>query len=185
MANTQTRGSKVSGKLFTRCLRTALSQDPPFPRFSMNGATYSRSSAGPQQRLLSDAEDADASLTRESPRQGRKPHIGHVVDCFGAGGIATGVLDLIRASQGLVEHSIISLVDDLRLSAQLPTKPAAYVIEPGRTRLLGFSSRLAWLAYRKHIDILHCNNHFAWLDSSLAARLTGGVCLQTFHGVEK
>ncbi len=112
-------------------------------------------------------------------------HVGHVVDCFGAGGIATGVLELIRATQGLVEHSIISLVDDLRLLTQLSPRPAAYVLKPGRTRLLGFSSRLAWLTYRRRIDILHCNNHFAWLDSSLAARLTGRVCLQTFHGVEK
>ncbi|HYT90550.1 MAG TPA: glycosyltransferase [Gemmataceae bacterium] len=108
-----------------------------------------------------------------------------MVDCFGAGGIATGVLELIRATRGLIEHSIISLVDDLRLLAQLPSPPPAYVIKPGRTRLIGFSGRLAWLVCRKGIDILHCNNHFAWLDSSLAARLTGCLCLQTFHGVEK
>lgn len=115
----------------------------------------------------------------------RRPHVGHVVDCFGAGGIATGVLELIRATQGLIDHSIISLVDDRRLLVQLPAKPRFYVLKPGHTRLLGFSSRLAWLTCRKRIDILHCNNHFAWLDSGLAARLTGRICLQTFHGVEK
>lgn len=115
----------------------------------------------------------------------RRPHVGHVVDCFGAGGIATGVLELIRATQGVIEHSIISLVDDLRLLSQLPTEPPAHVLRPGPTRLLGFSSRLAWLAYRRRIDILHCNNHFAWLDSSVAARMTGCLSLQTFHGVEK
>jgi glycosyltransferase involved in cell wall biosynthesis len=112
-------------------------------------------------------------------------HVGHVVDCFGAGGIATGVLELIRATQGAVRHSIISLVDDLRLLDQLQPEPRAYVLKPGRTRLLGFSSRLAWLVCRHHIDILHCNNHFAWLDSALTARLTGCLCLATFHGVEK
>jgi glycosyltransferase involved in cell wall biosynthesis len=117
--------------------------------------------------------------------ESRRPHVGHVVDCFGAGGIATGVLELVRATHGRVDHSIISLVDDLRLLAQLPAKPPAYVFRPGPTRLLGFCGRLAWLVCRKRIDVIHCNNHFAWLDSSLAARLTGRVCLQTFHGVEK
>jgi glycosyltransferase involved in cell wall biosynthesis len=118
-------------------------------------------------------------------RARKMPHIGHVVDCFGAGGIATGVLELIRATRHVVRHSIISLADDLRLLAQLPAPPHAYVVKPGPTRLLGFSSRLAWLVCTKQIDILHCNNHFAWLDSGLAARLTGCACLQTFHGVEK
>jgi glycosyltransferase involved in cell wall biosynthesis len=112
-------------------------------------------------------------------------HIAHIVDCFGAGGIATGVFELIRATEGIVRHSIVSLVDDLRLLDQLASRPPAYVVKPGRTRLLGFSSRLAWLACRGQFDIIHCNNHFAWLDSSLAARLTGCLCLQTFHGVEK
>jgi glycosyltransferase involved in cell wall biosynthesis len=112
-------------------------------------------------------------------------HVAHVVDCFGAGGIATGVLELIRATQDQVDHSIISLVDDLRLLARLPSAPPAYVIRPGCTRLLGFTTRLAWLVRRKRINILHCNNHFAWLDSGLAARLTGCICVQTFHGVEK
>ncbi len=37
----------------------------------------------------------------------------------------------------------------------------------------------------RRIDVLHCNNQFAWLDTSLAARITGRPCLQTFHGVER
>src|SRR5262249_40723793 len=115
----------------------------------------------------------------------RRLHIGHVVDCFGAGGIATGVLELVRATHDRFDHSIITLADYLRLLGQLPCKPPAYLLKPGRTRLLGFSSRLAWLACRKRFDILHCNNHFAWLDSGLASRLAGCACLQTFHGVEQ
>jgi glycosyltransferase involved in cell wall biosynthesis len=114
-----------------------------------------------------------------------KIHVGHVVDCFGAGGIATGVLALIRATWGQFQHSLISLVDDFRLVKQLPEAVPAHVITPGRTRLLGFSSRLAWLACRHRMDILHCNNQFAWLDAALAAKLTGRICLQTFHGVER
>jgi hypothetical protein len=98
-----------------------------------------------------------------------------VVDCFGAGGIATGVCELIRSTQGLIKHSIISLVDDQRLLAQLPEAPPVHVLQPGRTRLLGFTSRLAWLACRQRMDVLHCNNHFAWLDSGLAARLAGAA----------
>jgi len=114
-----------------------------------------------------------------------KIHVGHVVDCFGAGGIATGVLALIRATWGQFRHSLISLVDDFRLMTQLPEAVPAHVITPGRTRLLGFSSRLAWLACRHRMDILHCNNPFAWLDAALAAKLTGRICMQTFHGVER
>jgi glycosyltransferase involved in cell wall biosynthesis len=121
------------------------------------------------------------NLSRGRP----KIHIGHVVDCFGAGGIATGVLALIRATWGQFQHSLVSLVDDFRLMTQLPDAVPAHVITPGRTRLLGFSSRLAWLACRNRMDILHCNNQFAWLDAALAAKLTGRVCLQTFHGVER
>lgn len=121
-----------------------------------------------------------------SQSRGRpKIHVGHVVDCFGAGGIATGVLALIRATWGQFQHSLISLVDDFRLMTQLPEAVPAHVITPGRTRLLGFSSRLAWLACRHRMDILHCNNQFAWLDAALAAKLTGRMCLQTFHGVER
>jgi glycosyltransferase involved in cell wall biosynthesis len=118
-------------------------------------------------------------------RSAERLRIGHVVDCFGAGGIATGVLSLMRATQDQIEHTIISLADDLRLLPHLAREPAVCVIRPGLTRLVGFCSRLAWAARRQRLDILHCNNHFAWLDASLAARLTGCVCLQTFHGVER
>src|SRR5262249_42965662 len=114
-----------------------------------------------------------------------KLRIGHVVDCFGAGGIATGVLNLMRATDGRIDHTIISLADDLRLLPLLATKPAVCVIKPGPTRLVGFCSRLTRVALRQRLDILHCNNYFAWLDTSLAARLAGCACLQTFHGVER
>jgi glycosyltransferase involved in cell wall biosynthesis len=111
--------------------------------------------------------------------------VGHIVDCFGAGGIATGVFTLVRSTAGLIDHTIISLSNDLRLLAQLPSETPAFVIKPGPTKLVGFSARLALLARRQRLDVLHCNNQFAWLDTSLAARITGRPCLQTFHGVER
>jgi glycosyltransferase involved in cell wall biosynthesis len=114
-----------------------------------------------------------------------KLRVGHVVDCFGAGGIATGVLNLMRATEGRIDHAVISLADDLRLLPQLATEPAVCVIKPGLTRIIGFCSRLIRVAQRLRLDILHCNNYFAWLDTSLAARLAGCACLQTFHGVER
>lgn len=85
----------------------------------------------------------------------------------------------------MVDHTIISLADDLRLLAHLPSETPAYIIKPGPSKLVGFCARLALLARRQRIDILHCNNHFAWLDASLAARIIGRPCLQTFHGVER
>ena len=115
----------------------------------------------------------------------RRLRIGHVVDCFGAGGIATGVFTLIRSTVELVDHTIISLSDDLRLLARLPSPTPAYVIKPGPSKLIGFCARLALLARRQQLDVLHCNNQFAWLDASLAARIIGRPCLQTFHGVER
>src|SRR4051812_3144960 len=116
---------------------------------------------------------------------GRMTRVGHIVDCFGAGGIATGVSSLVRSTAGRVDHAIISLRDDLRLLDRLPTRPDTFVIEPGPTKLVGFSLRLAALIRRERIDVLHCNNQFAWLDASIAGRLTGRPCLQTFHGVER
>ena len=71
-------------------------------------------------------------------RPDRRLRIGHVVDCFGAGGIATGVFTLIRSTLDLVDHTIISLSDDLRLLAQLPSETPAYVIKPGPSKLVGF-----------------------------------------------
>jgi glycosyltransferase involved in cell wall biosynthesis len=120
---------------------------------------------------------------QDEPR--RILRVGHVVDCFGAGGIATGVLNLIRATAGEVDHTVISLSDDMRLLPQLDSEPGVCIIQPGLTRLFGFCSRLTWAVRRRRLDIIHCNNHFAWLDASLAARLAGCVCLQTFHGVER
>jgi len=111
--------------------------------------------------------------------------VGHIVDCFGAGGIATGVCALARSTSDRVGHAIISLRDDFRLLDRLPPGTDAFVVEPGPTKLVGFSLRLAALVRRERIDVIHCNNQFAWLDSSLASRLTGRPCLQTFHGVEK
>src|SRR5262249_46281362 len=121
----------------------------------------------------------------KSSKSRPKMRVGHVVDCFGAGGIATGVLNLIRATTEQIDHTVISLSDDLRLLPQLANEPAVCIIRPGVTRLVGFCSRLTWPARQRRFDILHCNNHFAWLDASLAARLSGCVCLQTFHGVER
>jgi glycosyltransferase involved in cell wall biosynthesis len=111
--------------------------------------------------------------------------VAHIVDCFGAGGIATGVFGLIRSTRDLIDHSVISLSDDVRLANKLDPSPPIHVLKPGSTKLIGFSARLAWLARRQRIDVLHCNNQFAWLDTSLAARLSGVPCLQTFHGVER
>ena len=48
-----------------------------------------------------------------------KIRVGHLVDCFGAGGIATGVLMLVNRTEDHVDHTIISLSDDLRLFAGL------------------------------------------------------------------
>ena len=111
--------------------------------------------------------------------------VGHVVDCFGAGGIAAGVLSLVQATADRVDHAIISLSDDLRLKTDLPPNATINVLKPGPTKLIGFSARLALLARRRRLDVLHCNNSFAWLDSELAAGAVGAVCLQTFHGVER
>src|SRR5262245_8371549 len=111
--------------------------------------------------------------------------VAHVVDCFGAGGIATGVWSLIHSTRDLIDHSVISLSDDVRLADTLDPCPPIHVLKPGRSKLIGFSARLALLARRERFDVLHCNNHFAWLDTSLAARITGRPCLQTFHGVER
>ncbi len=116
---------------------------------------------------------------------GRRLHIGHIVDCFGAGGIATGVLGLIRATDGVFVHTVVALVDDVRLLDHVPAGASACVLKPGPTRLAGFVTRLAWLACRRGFDILHCNNHFAWLDAGVASRITGRPCIQTFHGVER
>ena len=111
--------------------------------------------------------------------------VAHVVDCFGAGGIAAGVWSLIRATSEFVDHSVVSLADDVRLGGSLDPRPAIHVLKPGPTKLVGFSARLALLARRRRIDVLHCNNQFAWLDAGLAARMVGVPCLQTFHGVER
>ena len=111
--------------------------------------------------------------------------MGHLVDCFGAGGIATGVLSLIGFTGEQVDHTIISISDDLRLLARLPSTTPAYVIKPGPSKLIGFCARLARLARRQRIDVLHCNNQFAWLDASMTARIISRPCLQTFHGVER
>ncbi len=92
---------------------------------------------------------------------------------------------LVRTTLDLVDHTIISLSDDLRLLALLPPEIPAFVIKPGPSKLVGFCARLGLLARRQQLDVLHCNNQFAWLDTSLAARITGRPCLQTFHGVER
>lgn len=68
--------------------------------------------------------------------------MGHLVDCFGAGGIATGVLSLIGFTGEQVDHTIISISDDLRLLARLPSTTPAYVIKPGPSKLIGFCT--AW-----------------------------------------
>ncbi|AMV39244.1 glycosyltransferase family 4 protein [Planctomyces sp. SH-PL62] len=111
--------------------------------------------------------------------------VAHIVDCFGAGGIAAGVWALIRATSKVCDHSVISLSDDVRLINSLESRPEMHVLKPGPTKLIGFASRLALLARRHRIDVLHCNNQFAWLDASLASRMVGISCLQTFHGVER
>jgi glycosyltransferase involved in cell wall biosynthesis len=127
-----------------------------------------------------------AECRAESPRTScAKVRVAHVVDCFGAGGIAAGVRALIELTGDVIDHSVISLSDDVRLADSLDPRPPVHVIKPGPTRLAGFTGRLARLARRSRCQIVHTNNQFAWLDAGLASALSGSRCIVTFHGVER
>lgn len=111
-------------------------------------------------------------------------HVMHVLGNFGKGGAEMGVVRLIRQlSDSRLRHSVVILGSDCSLLEEYPLSVPYHALGLGKSYTAFWP--LARLFRRERVDVVHVNNLAPWLDTALAAQLSGARCVQTFHGVEE
>ncbi len=108
----------------------------------------------------------------------------HLLGSFGPGGAEMGVARLINhfPDPGIV-HSVCSMGPDLSMQLELHSGVPCYSLGLQGSSYTAFRG-LARLVKNREVDILHVNNLAPWPDALVASKLTGCVCIETFHGVE-
>lgn len=111
-------------------------------------------------------------------------HVIHVLHSLGVGGTENGVVNLIRALEGEVRHTVVSMTGPGPLAARLPDDVELHCLGKRPGLDLGSVVRLSRLLRRLRPDVVHSRNWGAF-DAILAARLARvPVVIHGEHGRE-